>query len=158
MNWKNKIQEVAYFPDATSAFLLGGISLTSSGSLADRETSCLVGSKPRMVCMAPLDEGGGKVGMGGGVDVHIRRKKGNGRLKGTFIHRTADVRRMLSLERWGMTPREEVVMKDGVGMVKCVIVGVSAEGSVISRQGRMMGTKEPHGKRLKEKDGVDIGK
>ena len=70
-------------------------------------------------------------------DVYDDEKRGTAAhkvSKGTFIHRTAEVRRTLSLERWGMTPREVVVMKDGVGRVRCVVVGVSAEESVIARR------------------------
>ena len=36
--------------------------------------------------------------------------------KGTLIHLTAGVRRILSLDRWGMIPREVDVMKVGVGI------------------------------------------
>ena len=110
--------------------------------------------------MAPLDEGGWKVGIGGLCSMldnqlyRMMEKRGTGAhkvSKGTFIHRTADVRRTLSLERWGMTPREVVVKKDGVGRVKCV----SAEGRIMDPS---RGPKDVVrvSERLKEKEGVDI--
>ena len=95
----------------TTALPLGGISLPSSGSLADGETICLPGWKPRKVCSGYLDDVGWRVGMGGLCSMlHIkmlqltivqRLKRTHNGSKGTLTHLTAGVRLRLSRERQG---------------------------------------------------------